>query len=436
MTSTASLFSCAASDVTLGRVQDLVNQSLPESLTLEYKERFSPGLVKTVAAMANSYGGLIIVGVTEEHRADRLVGVRDTAVVQIVNACHERLEPPWQPEIIPVPLDSGATFVIILRVDPRLAPRPILLEGTAPVRLNGRNATADRGRLAQLFSESPWVSRLGGRAGLPPTVDRAQDGTPIPDFVVRSGLNVPVNEAAAWRPLSERGVDTLAVALNNSPIHAWLLAMLPQLGLHAFTPFRRHGLNRARQARLVWQADASGPVEHPIEAIVTAQLPDTFEAPATALAVTVDVVTRVRQFIGAMPGALDPPTWSLSLPDLYSLADGVVAGLTSHEVVQALADLAGIDPVIVPQPTYLHFVTGLPVTDVLNPYGLTPIADAGTSHGANLIADPALDLSDDRERSEQVDSWMQQIALDAGLTGMQGLLSEYHRRRREHDPSA
>jgi len=47
-------------------VRELVSQNLPESLTLEYKEIYSPGLVTSVAAMANSYSGLILVGVTDQ----------------------------------------------------------------------------------------------------------------------------------------------------------------------------------------------------------------------------------------------------------------------------------------------------------------------------------------------------------------------------------
>lgn len=52
--------------------------------------------------------------------------------------------------------------------------------------------------------------------------------------------------------------------------------------------------------------------------------------------------------------------------------------------------------------------------------------EAGTSNGANLIADPALDLRDPAERREQVDSWLVQLGLDAGLLGMEGLLGQYH----------
>ncbi|MFF2403453.1 AlbA family DNA-binding domain-containing protein [Streptomyces goshikiensis] len=67
----------------------------PESLTLEYKEKYTPKLPTSVAAMANSYGGLILVGVTERSVGDRIIGVPEDAIVQIVNGCHQTLEPPW-----------------------------------------------------------------------------------------------------------------------------------------------------------------------------------------------------------------------------------------------------------------------------------------------------------------------------------------------------
>ena len=98
--------------------------------------------------MANSYGGIVLVGVADDRS---LVGVPEAEQVSIVNACHDTLEPPWQPEVIalqapgPEPL-----FLLVLRVDHERAPRPILVRGAAPIRLPGRAATANRGQLRQL----------------------------------------------------------------------------------------------------------------------------------------------------------------------------------------------------------------------------------------------------------------------------------------------
>ncbi|MFJ2833533.1 helix-turn-helix domain-containing protein [Streptomyces sp. NPDC087263] len=133
MTSTASLFACRSEDVTLERVRELVAVGQPESLTLEYKESYASKIPDSVAAMANSYGGLILVGVTERNVDDRITGVPEPTIVQVVNGCHQKLEPPWVPEIIPVPLPgTDGLMVLVIRVDPAKAPRPLLIQGAAP----------------------------------------------------------------------------------------------------------------------------------------------------------------------------------------------------------------------------------------------------------------------------------------------------------------
>lgn len=118
------------------------------------------------------------------------------------------------------------------------------------------------------------------------------------------------------------------------------------------------------------------------------------------------------------------------MPDLYATLDALLASLTDHAVVTALAGLAGIDPVIAPLPANLDFVTGPAVSDLFYPGGLAQIPDAGPSHGANLLANPTLDLADPGDRRAQLDDWLQQIALDAGLSGMESLLAAYHQEQR------
>jgi hypothetical protein len=101
--------------------------------------------------------------------------------------------------------------------------------------------------------------------------------------------------------------------------------------------------------------------------------------------------------------------------------------LTDHAVITALAGMAGIDPVIMPLPANLDFVTGPAVNDLLQPDGLAQITGAGPSHGANLLTNPTLDLAEAAGRQTQLDDWLQQIGLDAGLTGMESLLAAYHK---------
>jgi hypothetical protein len=72
--------------------------------------------------------------------------------------------------------------------------------------------------------------------------------------------------------------------------------------------------------------------------------------------------------------------------------------------------MAGIDPVVMPLPANLDFVTGRDVSDLLQTVGLDRIPGAGPSRGANLLTNPTLDLAEPQERKIQLDDWLQQIA--------------------------
>jgi hypothetical protein len=269
------------------------------------------------------------------------------------------------------------------------------------------------------------VLRLTGAPG------GSQDGF---DFAIRSGLVLPVDDSAVWRPLSDRGIDSLATALDGSRVGAVLLAWCGRLGIEAASPFYRSGLNRARTARLVWQAVADQTVRHPVEAIATVTLPDAYGLPASGLTFTLDLVVRARAFLAALPdGPQPPPDHWLTVPQLHELCDALLISLTDAQVAAQLADLAGIDPELVPQPANLNFVTSTDVSELLDISGLKLVPDAGASRGANLMGDPSIDVRDPDERAAQVDSWLQQIGLDAGLRGMERVLEEYHGAARDPD---
>jgi hypothetical protein len=267
-----------------------------------------------------------------------------------------------------------------------------------------------------------------GRLVTAPELPTDQDGSPAADFVIRSGLVLPVGEVATWRPLSERSVGLLAAALNTSPLTDVLGWWTGNLGITGVNPFHRSGFNRARHARLAWQAVTDREPRHPFEAVAVADLPGRYGAPGTTLQFTLDMIVRVRAFLAAS-GAPGAANVRLAVPDLYRTLDALLATLIGNDVVRLLADLAGIDPVVVPQPGSLFFQTGPEVGELLYPDGLTPIEGAGPSHGAQVLANPGLDLANPAERQTQLDDWLQQIALDAGLRGMESLLAAYHQQQ-------
>ena len=92
-------------------------------------------------------------------------------------------------------------------------------------------------------------------------------------------------------------------------------------------------------------------------------------------------------------------------------------------MIGPVADLAGTDLITVRQPHVLHVVSEPPMPELL-PAQLSPIRNGGVSHGAHMLADPELDLAEPSERAQQVDRWLIQMAADAGLLGMEQLVSE------------
>ncbi|WP_371099944.1 hypothetical protein [Streptomyces sp. PU_AKi4] len=147
-------------------------------------------------------------------------------------------------------------------------------------------------------------------------------------------------------------------------------------------------------------------------------LPDAYGAAVSHLQVSLQVVARFRYAFGrAAP---------LSVARLHELVDALTATLVDDEVTGALADLAGVDPLVMPQPLGLDFLSSTDMPDLLAGNGLTLVPDAGTSRGANLLADPGVDQRDPAERRALIDSWLQQISQDSGLLGMEKVLEQLH----------
>ena len=430
VTSPQALLYAAASDITIERVRALVKQVGPESPTIEYKEQMADTIAKGVAALANTYGGLLLVGVSD----DRIVrGVKEKTIESVAEHCAARIEPPWVPEIIPVALGQGSgLYVLVLRVVPGRHPRPLLVDGVAYVRHQNTSHPADWQRLRDLFTQAAG----GGQDDVwdlrAPDLPRGADGTTddTVDFILRSGLNFTVAPEATWRPLPERTVTAFTGALNASPLNSALRSLSIGGALNGgMNPFHRQGHNRSRTVRLAWWGAPGGwPDGWPgrVEATARLEVPGGYGRSATHIQAEIDVVVRYSAAVEIArqrdAGGLNmlPPHWRVPPQQLGELIGSVLETLTCKDVAGPLAELAGIDVLAVPQPRVMHMVTVRPVTEVLDTTWLRPIPEAGDSRGAHLLADPALDLADDGERSEQVRRWLIQIALDAGLTSIPG----------------
>ena len=355
-------------------------------------------IAKGVAALANTYGGLLLVGVTD----GRIVkGVKEKAIESVAEHCAARIEPPWVPEIVPVPLGQGSDlYVLVLRVVPGRHPRPLLVDGVAYVRHQNTSHPADWQRLRELFTEGAAARQDDVWDLHAPGLPQAADGMPDSgvDFVLRSGLNFTVAPEAMWRPLAEGTVTAFTAALNASPLHLGAQAPQPRRSVDwGMNPFHRQGLNRSRMVRLAWWGAPQGwPDDRPgpVEATVRLEVPGGYGRSATHMQVETDVVVRysaaaeiIRQRDAGRVN-MPLPRWRVPPHQLGELISAILATLTSRDVVAPLADLSGIDPLAVPQPRVMHMVTGGPVTEVLDTTGLSPIPDAGDSGARTCLATP------------------------------------------------
>ncbi|MDN3057059.1 ATP-binding protein [Streptomyces sp. SRF1] len=168
-------------------------------------------MLRTIAAMANTYGGLIKVGIVDKAEVDkkgcdRIVGVdAQETIDKIASGCREKFDPLWEPTFIPVPMDDeSGRSVLVIRVDANVAPRPLLMDLRAPIRLSGQNSTADRDKLLQLACEERSGEVLPmGQSLMAPRLNQDTDGHYTEDIIFRTGVNLPMREAGTWRPLSE-----------------------------------------------------------------------------------------------------------------------------------------------------------------------------------------------------------------------------------------
>ncbi|MGA5732037.1 hypothetical protein ACPCI1_25760 [Streptomyces seoulensis] len=189
--------------------------------------------------------------------------------------------------------------------------------------------------------------------------------------------------------------------------------------------FRQHGHNPSRKARMVWQAVGHSPsILPPVEAVATVTLPEVYsptEAPAVAT-ITIDVMSRIQQYM--KDRRRTQCVHRYPVPALACALDGLLRAAVDCDVIAELSRITDID-VLVAQPGQLHLVTNKPVVQLLRDDGLLGIPGVGGSRGGIFLSDPAPNLRDGDELQEQVDDWLCQLGLDAGLTGMEALAERF-----------
>lgn len=107
----------------------------PEGVRVEYKQDFgkeNKNIKRPVSAMANTFGGIVIIGVEADKTANRVIdipGIDYEAGIQekITSACLDGIYPPIVPEVtvLTIPKQKGKCVVLIRVVESPSAPHAI-----------------------------------------------------------------------------------------------------------------------------------------------------------------------------------------------------------------------------------------------------------------------------------------------------------------------
>ena len=116
--------------ITFQDVIEFCNQQYRENINLDYKQELNSNVAKTIAAMANTWGGLIIIGVEEEDSKPKLpvrgIEYKEHLREQVNNIILGNIMPPIFPEIqVCTSKDSKRAFIVIRVPQSNLTPHAI-----------------------------------------------------------------------------------------------------------------------------------------------------------------------------------------------------------------------------------------------------------------------------------------------------------------------
>lgn len=380
---------------------------LTESTIVELKrERSRSNVAEAVCALANTAGGVVLVGV-DEADPTRLPGVDPDERDSLVNQLQTMLEPQWLPEVLAVRADVADAVVLVIRVDPDdRPPRPVLCQGRAFIRAPGRTVRATRDQLLALAAAS--ADSTGGYPGgglavassyFPTGRTGSQDDVLVPDLRIRVATGLRLRGSTGpGIVLSTPMRAALTSAVDGSAAARWAAGHLPRDEPPRWS---------TTAARLAWW-DASRPVPRRWKPDVTLRVHG--QASGGYLALVADIDIRDRDYARAADG--DEPDAAAPILSIEDLADGFLRMLI----------LAGVD---LPQSAAGHLANAPVRADAVTIWvvaarhdlhraaGLGRLAHDGDQH---VTAAQHTAVIDDACQARQTTlDWLQRMLLDDGV---------------------
>lgn len=167
MGQTRSLFNLPIQEIVFEDIRLFIEQKIPEGRRLDYKKELPNDIDKTIAAMGNTDGGIILVGVEEEKEQKgrrnfpgEIVGVKNEKNVKqsVINKCYSSLQPIFDLQIHEIAFpDKTGYSVIIIRVDVNAIPSfPVFHyhDKAIYVRLDDQRQRADLDQIKNLLERT------------------------------------------------------------------------------------------------------------------------------------------------------------------------------------------------------------------------------------------------------------------------------------------
>lgn len=158
-----SLFTTTLADIEYDDVVAFCNEQLPESVNLDYKREMPAGekLAKTISSFANTFGGIVVIGVDEDDQSRPKLPPTGLAFEpkleeRVWSVVTDHIYPPVLPEVRVCPPVNDRTFVVV-RVS-QSATTPHAVRHNTSVFLRTGNITKPEAleRLATV-SEVDWL---------------------------------------------------------------------------------------------------------------------------------------------------------------------------------------------------------------------------------------------------------------------------------------
>lgn len=398
-------------DLSGDHVESLLSARVPEGRHIEYKSELVDDVLHDIAALANTYGGLVLIGVTEKNRRpEQVVGVVEATVENLVNKCIDRFEPPFVPEIKTV--EIADLSVVVIRVDPAWINRPVVINGTVYVRQDHRNARADRERMRQLFSEAgPTVLTPEALAPVSPTRFWSPREPRERVLLVGAAIGCAVRwQDRADRPaIGTRARRLMKERLETTKLLTWLKEFALRItGSERETQWEIRGHNTTMDANLWWNAEGPDRFLPPAGARCVISLPGRPQSvPGASLGIHVGIplVADADQRDAAS---------GVRLLDLYQLLQALITTLGS-ELGPTVWDSVLTDrhgPIV--GPTAFVGNAHTPLFELVDASPLQSVDESSGPAHFQLMPVEGLDLNDERGRDDQVKAWLTEMLLDGG----------------------